>query len=61
MPGYPQALCDLEPFAASCANRRDAFPGSRLLAERLCTFPTHGRLDSRDLEKLEDWIREWGR
>jgi perosamine synthetase len=61
MPGYPQALCALEPFAARCVNRSDAFPGSRLLAERLCTFPTHSRLDSRDLEKLEDWIRQWGR
>ncbi len=61
MPGYPQALCDLEPFADRCVNRSDAFPGSRLLAERLCTFPTHGRLDARDLEKLEDWIRQWGR
>ena len=61
MPGYPRALCDLEPFAARCVNRSDAFPGSRLLAERLFTFPTHGRLDSRDLERLEDWIRQWGR
>ncbi len=61
MAGYPRALCDLEPFAARCVNRSDAFPGSRLLAERLCTFPTHSRLDARDLEKLEDWIRQWGR
>ena len=57
MPGYPQALCDLVPFNKQCLNRETGFPGSRLLAERLLTFPTHGRLDSRDLEGLEQWIR----
>jgi perosamine synthetase len=61
MPGYPRALCDLEPFARRCVNRGAAFPGSRLLVERLCTFPTHGRLAARDLAGLERWIWEWGR
>jgi dTDP-4-amino-4,6-dideoxygalactose transaminase len=57
MPGYPQSLCDLEGFGARCLNRAGAFPGSRLLAARLCTLPTHGRLRIRDLERLELWIR----
>jgi perosamine synthetase len=56
-PGYPRALCDLEQFATRCLNRDSAFPGSRLAAARLCTLPTHGRLDERDLERLEHWIR----
>lgn len=60
MPGYPSALSDLQPFARRCLNRGDAFPGSRLLAERLCTFPTHGRLAARDFAELERWIRRWG-
>lgn len=58
--GYPEPLCDLEPFGRRCLNRDDAFPGSRILATRLCTFPTHGRLRTNDLTGLEQWIREWG-
>jgi dTDP-4-amino-4,6-dideoxygalactose transaminase len=61
MPGYPKALCDLERLRARCLNRDAAFPGSRLLAERLCTLPTHGRLAVRDLTRLEHWIRMAGR
>jgi perosamine synthetase len=61
MPGYPKALCDLEGFGARCLNREAAFPGARALAERLCTLPTHGRLEARDLARLEAWIREHGR
>jgi dTDP-4-amino-4,6-dideoxygalactose transaminase len=57
MPGYPQPLCDLERFRQRCLNRDAAFPGSRVLAARLCTLPTHGRLRLRDLERLELWIR----
>jgi dTDP-4-amino-4,6-dideoxygalactose transaminase len=60
MPGYPQALCDLEPFGTRALNRDDNFPGSRLLAARLCTFPTHGRLNDRDFARLEAWIRAVG-
>ncbi len=57
MPGYPQALCDLTPFAMRCLNREGAFAGSRLLAAWLCTLPTHGRLGAGDLVELEQWIR----
>jgi dTDP-4-amino-4,6-dideoxygalactose transaminase len=60
-PSYPQALCDLSGFAARCVNCDDAFPGARLLASRLCTLPTHSRLDGRDLARLERWIRSAGR
>jgi dTDP-4-amino-4,6-dideoxygalactose transaminase len=60
-PSYPQALCDLPGFAARCMNRHDPFPGARLLASRLCTLPTHSRLDGRDLARLEGWIRSAGR
>jgi perosamine synthetase len=56
MPGYPRALCDLEPFRPRCMNRDAVFAGARLLAERLCTLPTHGRLAVSDLTRLEQWI-----
>ncbi len=59
-PGYPKALPDLEPFGDRCLNRDAAFPGARLLAARLCTLPTHGRLEARDLTRLEQWIRAVG-
>ena len=61
MPSYPKTLCDLEGFAARCVNRGDAFPGSRLLAARLCTLPTHSRLGIADLKRLEQWIDLVGR
>lgn len=61
MPGYPQPLCDLPRFGTRCVNQDRGFPGSRLLAARLCTLPTHGRLGVRDLERLERWIRAVGR
>jgi dTDP-4-amino-4,6-dideoxygalactose transaminase len=60
VPGYPKVLCDLEHFAPRCLNRDGAFPGGRLLADRLCTLPTHGRLDARDLARLEQWIQAVG-
>ncbi len=60
MPGYPKALCDVERFRPRCLNRDAAFPGGRLLADRLCTLPTHGRLGLRDLTRLEEWIRTAG-
>jgi len=60
MPGYPKALCDLELFGERCLNRDAGFPGGRLLAARLCTLPTHGRLRERDLARLEEWIRTVG-
>lgn len=60
MPGYPQALCDLERFVPRCLNRDAPFPGARLLAERLCTLPTHSRLGVRGMVRLERWIRTVG-
>ena len=60
MPGYPKVLCDLEGFALRCANRDGAFPGGRALAARLVTLPTHGYLGSRDLARLEHWMRTVG-
>jgi dTDP-4-amino-4,6-dideoxygalactose transaminase len=54
-----KALCDLERFGSRCLNNGgdQAFPGSRFLATRLCTLPTHGGLNERDLSALEQWIR----
>ena len=60
MAGYPKMLCDLDGFRTRCLNRDDAFPGSRFLIARLCTFPTHGRLNARDLAELKRWIRARG-
>jgi dTDP-4-amino-4,6-dideoxygalactose transaminase len=61
MPGYPRALCDLDRFGARCLNRDADFSGSRLLSARLCTLPTHSYLGTRDLERLELWVRTAGR
>ena len=61
MPGYPKALCDLDGFGPRCLNGSTDFAGSRFLAERLCTFPTHGRLEPGDFAGLEHWIRTVGR
>jgi dTDP-4-amino-4,6-dideoxygalactose transaminase len=60
MPGYPKVLSDLERFATRCLNRNAALAGSRQLAARLCTLPTHGRLGIQDLARLEQWIRVVG-
>lgn len=60
MSGYPKILCDLDRFSGRCLNRQDALFGSRLLAERLCTLPTHSRLRTRDLDRLGRWIRTVG-
>jgi dTDP-4-amino-4,6-dideoxygalactose transaminase len=56
MPGYPRALCELEGFVERVVNRGDAFPGARLLAERLVTAPAHSRLSDRDSEALRAWV-----
>ncbi len=61
MPGYPKALCDVERVQQRCLNRDDRFSGSRLLAARVCTLPTHSRLSADDLVRLERWIRALGR
>jgi len=60
MPGYPQALCDVDRVRRFSLNGDEGFPGSRLLAARLCTFPTHSRLAAGDLRRLTRWIREAG-
>jgi dTDP-4-amino-4,6-dideoxygalactose transaminase len=60
MPSYPKALCDLDGFGSRCLNGNLPFPGSRLLAARLCTLPTHSRLGASDLTRLEQWIRSVG-
>ncbi len=60
MPGYPRALCDLDQFGGRCLNRDAPFPGSRLLAARLCTLPTHSRLTVQDLARLARWIQAVG-
>lgn len=41
MGGYPLALSDLQGFGTRRLNREAAFPGARILAERLVTIPTH--------------------
>jgi dTDP-4-amino-4,6-dideoxygalactose transaminase len=58
MPGYPRALCEVGGFVERVVNRSDAFPGARLLAERLVTVPVHGRLSERDLDALEAWVSD---
>ena len=60
MPGYPRALCDVERVQRRCQNRHNQFSGSRLLAARVCTLPTHSRLSADDLVRLERWIRDAG-
>jgi hypothetical protein len=55
MPGYPMALCDLPGFGERVVNRTDGFPGARLLAERLITFPVHSRLSEGDVSVTADW------
>jgi len=59
-PGYPRALSDLAGFAVRVANRDAVFSGSRLLAERLCTLPTHSRLSNKDLAEVVSWVQSVG-
>lgn len=56
MPGYPTALIDLPGFGARTLAPSAAYPGARLLAERLCTLPTHSQLNEDDLRRLEEWL-----
>jgi dTDP-4-amino-4,6-dideoxygalactose transaminase len=57
-PSYPKVLGDLDQLAARCANRDEALPGARTLAQRLVTLPTHGRLGEADLTCIERWLLE---
>jgi perosamine synthetase len=51
--GYPRPLVDLpEGKALHLAPQLTDYPGSRLLAEHLVTFPTHRLVDERDLTGL---------
>jgi hypothetical protein len=55
-PAYPRALPDLPALRGAIANPGGPFSGARLLADRLCTLPTHSRLSGRDILALEHWI-----
>jgi perosamine synthetase len=59
MPGYPQALCDLDGFASRARDGGERFLGARGLARQLITLPTHGRTAERDLARLGDEIARW--
>jgi hypothetical protein len=54
--GYPRSLADLAPLRPAMVNPDAMFPGARLLADRLCTLPTHSRLARRDTLALERLI-----
>ncbi len=56
MPGYPKTLATLPGFEAKCVIAQ-SLAGSRILAERLVTFPTHGLLSEGDIERLCAWIK----
>ena len=55
-PSYPKVLSEVEQLAERCLNRDGAFAGARTLTARLVTLPTHSRLGSDDLSRLERWI-----
>lgn len=57
MPGYASTLADLARFRSRIVNPNEPFAGARILAERLVTFPTHGRLTPPDLLRVERWIQ----
>jgi perosamine synthetase len=56
LPGYPKALIDLEGFGARTLTPEAPYSGARLLADRLCTLPTHSLLGEDDLRRLERWL-----
>lgn len=60
MPGYPLALSELEGFGERRRNPSDDFPGARMLAKRLFTLPTHGRLAPRDVDAVIARVRQFG-
>ena len=53
---YPRALPDLGALGDAMTNPGAPFHGARLLADRLCTLPTHSRLAAPDILELERWI-----
>lgn len=60
MPGYPCSLADLEGFGSRRRNPHEPVAGSRVLAERLITFPTHSRLSEQAFRAIEAWIQTVG-
>jgi dTDP-4-amino-4,6-dideoxygalactose transaminase len=57
---YPLPLSELPVLRRIWRNPEIPLPGSRLLAERLLTVPTHSRLTEPDLRALEAWIDSAG-
>jgi len=57
MPGYPISLADLPGFNDRVLNAGENFSGSRALAQRLVTLPTHSSLRGDDLRAVRDWAR----
>jgi len=55
-PGYPKALVDLEGFVARATNPGGPFSGSRTLAARLVTLPTHERVSDADVVQTQQWM-----
>jgi perosamine synthetase len=56
MPGYPCRLADLKILRPHVTNRNADFPGAQQLVEELVTFPTHGQLTTRDVDRLASLI-----
>jgi dTDP-4-amino-4,6-dideoxygalactose transaminase len=55
--GYPRSLAELDGFRIRLAtDRRELLLGSRVLAERLLTLPTHSLLTAADLGRLGGWL-----
>jgi len=55
-PGYPTPLDALPALTALVVGRGGGWPGAETLARRLITLPTHDRLSSGDLLRLEAWL-----
>jgi len=54
--GYPLTLEQHEQLQPVLATREKAGKGSELLRDRLFTLPTHSRVGTRDLARLQDWL-----
>ena len=55
--GYPRPIREL-PALAPLLRRAAPTPGADLLAKLLRTLPTHSRLTSADLHRIELWLAE---
>ena len=56
MRGYPRSLADLAGFQDRVRSPGGTYEGSRLLADRLITLPTHSLIRISDLKRLEAWL-----